>query len=314
MKKFTFLVASMAFTISAFAQTIPNPGFETWVNNTESQHTYSTPQGWVTTDILATYINEVFGNPGYVSTSTTQTNGSHTGSYAVQMAVVISNQGDTVPGGIYSDVAAADILAASFGAGNMGFGSTTRPASVNGFYKFTRVGGDSASVGVIMTRWNTSTQMRETVVDQEGYYITNNTTSYTAFSVPLTYLLNVNPDTVLIYAGNTSNLPHPGSIFTIDDLAFAGNVPIGINEAQANTVAAMLFPNPFTTEAELKVATDLDNADFVIYDLAGNKVREISGLNGSSVMINREGLSNGMYFYQLINKNAVIVTGKLSVE
>ncbi len=314
MKKITFFIAFAITSITTSAQTILNPGFETWVPNNETGTTYQMPEHWVTTDILITYLNELLGNPGYTVNTVASVAG-HTGNDAVQMSVAVSNMGDTVAGGIFYCDSAATFVEALFGGPEaIGFPLSTRPANLTGWYKWTNVGNDSAAVLTIMTKWNTTTQSRDTVAIG-GIDIISSAAAWTAFSAPIGYALGVNPDTVFIYAANNSNLPTIGSVLTIDDLAFTGLVPIGINENASSLASASVMPNPFSEQATLKLDnTQIENGKLEIYDVLGNKVREIQNLSGSSFIISREGLSSGIYFYTLTEKNALIVTGKLSVE
>lgn len=75
------------------------------------------------------------------------------------------------------------------------------------------------------------------------------------------------------------------------------------------------MPNPFVDQATLKLSNaQITNGKLEIYDVLGNKVRQVENLSGSSFIISREGLPAGIYFYTLIAENALIATGKLSVE
>src|SRR4051812_22581173 len=102
MKKFTLFFAVLGFSSVSFAQVVPNAGFENWVNNNESSHTYLVPQSWVTIDAAQTFFYNLFGDSMYVSNSVTRISSANSGSYAIQMAVVQSNEGETVAGAIFS--------------------------------------------------------------------------------------------------------------------------------------------------------------------------------------------------------------------
>ncbi len=314
MKKITFLIAFAITSITASAQSILNPGFETWVPNNETGTTYQMPEHWVTTDILNTYLNELFGNPGYSINAVSSVAG-HTGNDAVQMSVAVSSMGDTVAGGIFYCDSASTVVEALFGGPEaIGFPLSTRPANLTGWYKWTNVGNDSAFIITVMTKWNTTTQSRDTVA-VGGLDIITSATAWTAFTAPIVYGLGVNPDTVFIYAANNSNVPTIGSVLTIDDLAFTGLVPIGINENASSLTSVSVMPNPFSEQATLKLDNaQLENGTLELYDVLGNKVREIQNLSGSSFIIGREALPAGIYFYMISEGNTLITSGKLSVE
>jgi hypothetical protein len=317
MKKLTLIITGFLTGAVSFAQTIPNAGFETWINNTESPTIYSTPQGWITEDIIQTAFFAAFGDSTYVAHSVTQVAG-HNGSYGVQMSNVISNEGDTLNGGIISIATAQDFFNYAFGLSMEGFTISTRPANLTGYYKLNALGGDTAGFDVVMSKWNTSTNSRDVLMDIQ-LSLTTNMSNWTSFTVPLTYAYNEYPDTVFIAAGlnsSSSNHPvHPGTAFTIDDLAFTGSVPAGVQEQHSDSADLLIYPNPFTDKTTLKTNdVQLENATLELYDVLGNKVRVMKNLSGNSIVISRDGLTNGIYFYQLTNENSVIATGKITVE
>jgi hypothetical protein len=314
MKKIYSFLTLLLLVNAAYSQVIPNTGFENWVNNTESPHTYSVPQKWISIDALESTLYGYFGDSTYVVNSVTQAAG-HSGNAAVQMAVVQSNEGDTIAGGVYSESSATNFFNVAFGgSGAMGFPLVARPASLTGYRKFNRVGNDSASIGIIMTKWIAATHTRDTIVDLENYYFTTSAAAWTQFSITLPYMSTLTPDTCLILAGIFADVPHPGTVFTLDDLAFAG-VASGISETAAPVSMVSVFPDPFSTSATLRFSNEnLHEAQLEIFDVAGNKVRVLSDLNGEDVIFNREGLNDGIYFYRLLNEGEVVASGKFSVQ
>ncbi|HEU4717892.1 MAG TPA: T9SS type A sorting domain-containing protein [Bacteroidia bacterium] len=314
MKKLLLLLAATPAFLAG--QSIPNPGFETWVSNSESPHTYQTPQGWITGDIIQSSFSNLFGDPAYVSNTVSQVSSAHGGSSAVQMTVAQSNEGDTVAGIIYSVASANTVISSAFnGTPAMGFPYTTRSANLTGYYKLTRMGGDTAGAAICFTKWNTATQMRDTVALVNLFPVLTSASSWTSFTIPVNYLTSEYPDTAFIAFGISSATPHMGTTFTIDDIAFSGTVPAGIDEQHADNSLVSLFPNPFSDQATLDISKlNIDHARLEIYDMLGNKVRVMDDITGDKVVIDREGLPSGVYFYYLMNGNALAAEGKISVQ
>jgi hypothetical protein len=77
-----------------------------------------------------------------------------------------------------------------------------------------------------------------------------------------------------------------------------------------------VYPNPFSNEAIISIgkSVSLSNASIHMYDLVGKEVRLISDIQSHELMINRDNLADGMYFYKLINKGQEISTGKLIIK
>lgn len=284
------------------------------MNNNESPHTYLVPQNWVTIDVLQSTLNDLFGDPTYVVNSVSQIGSAHGGVYALRMSVAVSNAGDTIAGAIFSEPSAVHFFDVAFGGqGALGFPYTTRSGTLTGFRKFTITGGDSATIGVIMTKWNTSTNTRDTLVNVQDYLFSTPAAAWTSFSIPLTYSSSANPDTCLIFAGIVAQFPHVGTVFQIDDLAFSGIA--GVDEEHNTASVVSLMPNPFSDETTLSFSdVNLNHATLEVYDVLGNKVRVLTELNGSNIKFNREGLNDGLYFYSVIDENGVVVSGKMIIQ
>ena len=96
-------------------------------------------------------------------------------------------------------------------------------------------------------------------------------------------------------------------------VAKLGSVSNSIEPDEYTLPTIQVCPNPFSSVAYLSINRNLENADLSIYDLQGQKVREINNISGQGVTINRDGLSNGLYFIRL-KENNQIFTGKLMIS
>jgi hypothetical protein len=76
----------------------------------------------------------------------------------------------------------------------------------------------------------------------------------------------------------------------------------------------VISPNPFATELTISSDIDFQNATFKLYNSQGRLVREINHLHGQKITINRENLSSGLYFAQLLENNQLIKTSKMMVD
>ena len=308
MKKFTLIVLSISVYVSGYSQ-IPNAGLETWMTETQTATNFVVPQHWTTSDELV----YAFDN-GYAGASVSKTASSHSGSFAAFCQVAV-NHGDTVNGVLYSCDSLSQLLSFTFTGKICGFPCTIRPASLQGYYKFNGVGGDSAAFLVYLTKWNIVSHKRDTIV--YTFYETNvNAASYTLINVPLHYINNAEyPDTAIIgtgIEGKFRKTAHIGSTFYIDDLAFNGTVNLGVNNLSSVGISSVFYPNPFDNNATLNVngPVKICNARLEIYDVLGQCVRDVQNINQTNIPIVKGDLQNGVYFYRLINKGEIITTGK----
>jgi hypothetical protein len=83
---------------------------------------------------------------------------------------------------------------------------------------------------------------------------------------------------------------------------------VGISEQKNKSVAnALVYPNP--ASKNLFVRTAISNACFIIYDMGGEKIKEIS-LTGLITRIAIKDLPNGTYVWHVCSQSKIIETGK----
>lgn len=74
-----------------------------------------------------------------------------------------------------------------------------------------------------------------------------------------------------------------------------------------------VFPNPFSKETTFQSENAFQNATLVIYNSSGQIVREIKNISGQTVVISRDKLASGLYFYHLVDENNSIHSDKLLI-
>lgn len=94
--------------------------------------------------------------------------------------------------------------------------------------------------------------------------------------------------------------------FTIDSV-------VGINNVNLADVLSV-YPNPFGNQASINInGHNGANYQFVMVDITGKVVRNLQGVAGTPLSINREGLQGGMYFYT-ITLDGETAQGKLLID
>lgn len=74
-----------------------------------------------------------------------------------------------------------------------------------------------------------------------------------------------------------------------------------------------LSPNPFHSSTLLTLSKAFENADFKIYNTSGKQVRQ-QKIISQTTTIHREGLSNGIYLFQVINSKGNLTNGKFVIK
>lgn len=93
---------------------------------------------------------------------------------------------------------------------------------------------------------------------------------------------------------------------------FKGNDTPDIGFEAVDQIPLTLYPNPASDILMLETNASLVDAIMFIYNAQGQQVK-IHNLNGSNA-IQLEGLSNGMYFYQLANGKKLLHHGKFMIK
>lgn len=247
---------------------IPNAGFENW--------TAGDPDGWSTSNSPPTLVNVT------ISTDV------HSGTKAVQGAV--------------ASIGGFGIGPALFaGTEGNGFPYTGRPGALHGFYKYSSSGSDALSVNTVLSHNGTGVGA--------GTFSTTSPSGavYREFVANYFYGLPDNPDTAYITVTiNNSPLPHVGSVFVLDDLAF-GPAVTDVKEVESpqSFVLSQNYPNPFNPSTTITfVMKNAEQVNVTVYNSVGQEIATL--FNGIAVpnvqytlTFNGTNLSSGSYFYAL---------------
>jgi parallel beta-helix repeat protein len=89
--------------------------------------------------------------------------------------------------------------------------------------------------------------------------------------------------------------------------------PEGINDpAPIQTIS--VFPNPFISSTTFVLDEPIKHLQLLLFDEAGNLIRQQDASNEKTIEIERGDLSCGTYFYEFINESGIVGRGKLIAE
>ena len=141
----------------------------------------------------------------------------------------------------------------------------------------------------------------------EGVFFSNdfgaNWTNYHSGLDTLQWLYSFELDSNYIYGGGRACGVWKRSLL---------DFPLSVSEI-SNQEKAIVYPNPFSTEANVVVNFNLRNATMKIYNSFGQEVIETKNISGKSIILNRGNLIAGIYFMSLTQDSNEIITKKLII-
>ncbi len=180
---------------------------------------------------------------------------------------------------------------------------TDRPTCFTGWYKYLPINQDSAAISVRLTKGGQ-------IIGSAEQVILSAVTNWTQFNLTFNYVSTNNPDTIIMSfassAGGQAGDGYKGSKLYIDEV-FVGTCTNTI--ADENIIFATLFPNPTTQHIEVNWNNNVGAIQFELYTLEGKKVKEMNLF--SPTQISLEGLTKGIYFYQIKDNQGKIQRGKV---
>lgn len=94
---------------------------------------------------------------------------------------------------------------------------------------------------------------------------------------------------------------------------FNYSLTTGINFNSIVNSDIKFLPNPFNTQTVLLIDYPIKDAVFTLYNSYGQQVKQIRNISRQSVMINRDNLKTGLYFFRLTEGNKIIAADKLVI-
>lgn len=276
MKKICTLLF-LLITVNLGRAQITNGNFENWT----TVGSYETPDGWdnlnATTNVASVYTCEKGGTAGAYYLKLTTKN-----------VLGLGN----VPGvAVYGVIDVAAFKAKS------GYPFTGRPQSLTGKWQYVPQGTDQGVIGIYLTKWNATTMKRDTVA-HNTYLLPGTVMTWANFSIPLNYLKNFAPDSVIIGASSSAFSSVAGSYLYLDSLAFAGNVPVGISQAKPNRYSIQTYPNPVSGNLSVDFGQVItENLRLQMVDMLGRTAKEVTYNSGQQVYnLNTADMPKGIYY------------------
>lgn len=274
MSKFLPCLVLLYSHLSVSAQ-IPNAGFEDWVDHDG----HLDPVGWYTYNNAYNVINVFPESPGAYGNN-------------CAVAVTSSWNNDIGSGAV---VGAIFLDAGSPGLPIEGMPYEGRPYSLNGYWQYNSIPGDTGEVIVRLSKWNSILSESE-IIAEGSIVFSGSLSNWQAFSIPLIYADVELPDTAWVMIKSSRGLLpgfiNVGSSLKIDNLEFDGYA--NIQDPYANN-EINIYP---TIAKDIISVTATDSGILTIYDATGRIVLESSMSTGVHIF-NIASFKSGLYICRL---------------
>lgn len=92
------------------------------------------------------------------------------------------------------------------------------------------------------------------------------------------------------------------------------NLGTGMVDVKSLESRVLIFPNPALEKFYVNFNKELDNAKIIITNVAGEKIYELTQLNGSVIEMNADGLSKGIYLINVYEKQKLLAMSKIVIH
>jgi hypothetical protein len=292
MKKIIPLAVCGLLSVSIYAQTIPNQGFENWTN----KGSYSVPDQWGTMNntsaALSVYTAEK-GTPG------------NPGSFYLKLT------SKTTPAGVLNGIAVSGKLDSLTMQPKSGFAYSAQPSKLTGSWQHMIYGSSTnqGSVTATLTKWNSTTKVRE-VVATATQTLSGMAMSWANFTINFNYVSGNMPDSCIIFLKASGAVATNNDYLWVDNLAFSGTATF-TEEHAAIVNDFTVYPNPASTSVSIDFnLAKSQNIRIQLMDLGGNLVKEVDMgyVNGATnYLLNTTGIAKGEYFINVISNEGTEV-------
>jgi hypothetical protein len=312
------ILMAVVMTVGAFAQDIPDGGFENWVHHS-SQGGY-----WDYESPILMTLNSLYEMNGVEMTTCLtafrEESNVHSGNFAIKLVSGwFGTNAIFVPGALatLNEPEGNDFVSDFLDVGEINIKESFafKPWRLTGYYRYEPAGDDQASIDMKFYFGNQVTSTCEKFFIQA-------TPEWTAFDIA-TGLANsyfdVDKMSMVFSASadyNFANLEEctgvAGSALYLDDIAFRyDDDPMGLVEPLIPVVKTTVYPNPSADMIHFDFNKSV-NARLVIYNISGAQIAEMN-VNETRADYNVSNLSNGTYLYRIIEGNTILSSGQFAV-
>ena len=179
-----------------------------------------------------------------------------------------------------------------------------RPSAISMYVKISHPARDTASMRLILTRWNPIRKQADTLAIERKDIFPDSVVmgDFALFTDTITYLMGGIADTahIVISGGRNGNIALRGNTMWVDDISFSYS-PSELVKTDLED-AVFIYPNPASTFIKINADADLAGYSLVLLDASGMTIREVMMDEGTTIL-NVADLRQGSYNYAVVDRD-----------
>jgi hypothetical protein len=146
----------------------------------------------------------------------------------------------------------------------------------------------------------------------QGYVYNNQTSSYDNFYVVSDTNMATSYEHILV-PGDTAYFYNLGTFHPLTDgHLFFNCLSTSIEKITFKTNQSF-FPNPFSEQTVLQTNDILQQSTLTLYNVFGEQVKQQTNIFGKTIVLYRDNLTSGIYFFRLTQGSKIISENKLVI-
>jgi uncharacterized delta-60 repeat protein len=121
----------------------------------------------------------------------------------------------------------------------------------------------------------------------------------------------IQPDGKILVAGGNYSTQNTIAIARYNNSV--QGVIIGVESLETSREAVSVSPNPFASHTFFQLQNNLTDATFILYNAAGQQVKQLTDISGNSFILQRDDLAAGLYYFQLLEDTKILTADKLMI-
>lgn len=167
------------------------------------------------------------------------------------------------------------------------------------------------------------------------FVVVNSSETEKKYSIDLSNFNNINSFKTYRTSGSTENLGEDTTEKTVASISqkgilsnkkvaytapaysvttFVFDISTTLSTLENKKGKVEIYPIPFSKQCTIKLSNSLLNGTLKIFNILGEEVKKIENINSNKIVVRKNNLNSGVYYYSILEKSKIIHKGKLIIN